>query len=419
MKKLLAILLSAVLMLSLLTGCRSNQEPNQSEGENSQTEQAPNEPTGDQNPQTETESGNATGQDTEAGVVKTGIGAAADLSGSRSAGEESGLAQYDIALAAVTVDDSGVITDCVIDAIHAGLDFDKTGAITSDLTVAPQTRGETKDDSGWHEQATALAEAVVGKTVDELKEWNIDAAGAGSANADSNANTDSNQDNAGSDADKQNNPDDKNTDANADQNGSNDTASDDTTKESDKQTSADATANQNTTVVNAEACRKAIEKAVASATHLGAQKGDELVLAAMSNWDKSAAATEEAVGTAQLDITMTALTKKDGVITSCVIDGLQAPVNFDQAGAISGDLNTELRTKNELGEEYGMKEYGGSKYEWNEQAAYFAQYVTGKSADEVKEIAVSESGAPKDEDLASTVTIKVGGFMELIEKAAR
>lgn len=386
MKKLLALLLSAVLMLSLLTGCRSNQVQTESDGteesrpadENTQTEQetAPEDTTD----KTETD------QETEKteGAVKTGLAVAADLSGSRSAGETAGLAQYDIALVAVTVDDNGVITDCVIDAIHTGVDFDQTGTITSDLTVAPQTRGEMKDESGWHDQANALAESVVGKTVDELKNGT---AGENDTDKADSSNTDPNADNA-------------------------DQASADTTPNTD-------TAQDSTAVVNSDTYIKAIEKAVKNATHLGAQKGDKLVLAAMSNWDKSAAATEEAEGSAQLDITMTALTKKDGVITSCVIDGLQAPVNFDRTGVLTSDLNTELRTKNELGEEYGMKENAGSKYEWNEQAAYFAKYVTGKTADEVKGIAVDEYGAPADEDLASTVTIKVGGFMELIEKAAR
>ena len=106
------------------------------------------------------------------------------------------------------------------------------------------------------------------------------------------------------------------------------------------------------------------------------------------------------------------------VITSCYLDSVQAKVAFDAAGAITTDLAADVLTKNELGEGYGMKLYAGSTYEWNEQAASFAEYVTGKTAAEVSGIAVNEKTAPTDADLASTVTIAVGGFMNLIEKAA-
>ena len=65
-----------------------------------------------------------------------------------------------------------------------------------------------------------------------------------------------------------------------------------------------------------------------------------------------------------------------------------------------------------------MKQYAGSAYEWNEQAAAFAAYATGKTAQEVAGIAVNEKAAPTDADLAATVTISIGGFQALIAKAA-
>ena len=65
-----------------------------------------------------------------------------------------------------------------------------------------------------------------------------------------------------------------------------------------------------------------------------------------------------------------------------------------------------------------MKAYAGSTYEWNEQAASFAAYVTGKTAEEVSGIAVDESTKVTEADLAASVTIAVGGFQALIAKAA-
>ena len=162
-----------------------------------------------------------------------------------------------------------------------------------------------------------------------------------------------------------------------------------------------------------------IEAAVANAQDLGAQAGDELRLAIVPSVGSSAAATAEKAGTAQLDVDVAALTMKGETITSCTIDSLQAKVSFDASGAITSDLTAPMQTKNQLGEAYGMKAYAGSKYEWNEQAAAFAQYVTGKTAAEVAGIAVNEKTAPTEADLAATVTIAIGGFQALVAKAVQ
>jgi sirohydrochlorin ferrochelatase len=65
-----------------------------------------------------------------------------------------------------------------------------------------------------------------------------------------------------------------------------------------------------------------------------------------------------------------------------------------------------------------MVAWGGAKAEWNAQAASFAQYVTGKTAQEVADIAVTETTKPADgTDLVASVTIAIGGFQALIAKA--
>ena len=115
---------------------------------------------------------------------------------------------------------------------------------------------------------------------------------------------------------------------------------------------------------------------------------------------------------------MAALTVKDGVITSCTIDSLQAKVGFDAAGVITADLTAPVQTKNQLGENYGMVAWGGAIAEWDAQAASFAAYITGKTAADVAGIAVTETTAPAEADLAASVTIKIGGFQDLIAKAA-
>jgi hypothetical protein len=122
-------------------------------------------------------------------------------------------------------------------------------------------------------------------------------------------------------------------------------------------------------------------------------------------------------GEAKYDVTIVAVLVDDnGVIADCIIDGIAGSVVFDATGSIVTDLTAPVQTKNELGENYGMKAWGGASAEWNEQAASFAAYVTGKTAAEVAGIAVAE-GKPADADLAASVTIAIGGFQALIAKA--
>ena len=102
-----------------------------------------------------------------------------------------------------------------------------------------------------------------------------------------------------------------------------------------------------------------------------------------------------------------------------MFDAVQAKVNFDASGAITTDVSQPVQSKNELGDAYGMKKYSGIGKEWYEQAAAFAAYAQGKTLDEITGIAVNEKGAPADADIASSVTISVGGFTALLEKAAQ
>ena len=300
------------------------------------------------------------------GSLKTGLAIVTSIKDSENAKH----ADYDVTLVAVTVDDNGVIQDCIIDSIATKVTFDATGAITSDLGADILSKNELGYDYGmkqyagskyeWFEQAEALANYAVGKTVDELKNGAIDETGKAPAGSDL----------------------------------------------------------ASTATIYLGGYVSAIETAVNNAKHLGAQAGDELRLSAIPKIDSSASATAEKAGTAQLDVDVTAVTVKDEKITSCYIDSLQAKVSFDAAGTITSDLTAPVKTKNELGDDYGMKAWGGAKYEWYEQAASFAKYVTGKTAAEVAGIAVSE-GKPADTDLSSSVTISIGGFQALIAKVMK
>ena len=306
------------------------------------------------------------------GAVKTGLSVSTKISESTSAtAEKVGEAKYDITLAAVLVDENGVIVSCVIDSVPATVKFDASGKITSDVTMAVPTKNELGEAYGmvawggakaeWDAQVAAVAKYAEGKTVDQLKNGDIDMV-TGKAK--------------------------------------------------------DGTDLASSATIYLAGYVYAIEAAVNNAQHLGAQAGDELVLSTMNTVKNSTNATADKDGVVQLDADIVALTRKDGVITSCYIDAVQAKISFNAAGQITTDLTAAVKTKNELGDAYGMVAWGGAKAEWNQQAAAFAAYVTGKTAAEVAGIAITETTKPADgSDLASSVTISIGGFQALIAKA--
>ena len=288
-----------------------------------------------------------------AGTLKTGLAILPNLSKSvATTAEAEGKAEFDVTVVAVTVDDNGVIQNCVIDSLGASVPFSATG----------KTEVQTKNEQGfeygmvkynassigkeWFEQAAALAQFAVGKTVDQVKG------------------------NYSSDV--------------------------------DLATSA---------TIKLEGYVGGIEAAAANAKDLGAASGDELKLVI------TASTTAEA-GKIQLDLDAAAVTLKGETVTSATIDSLQAPVTFDETGAITSDLTA--KTKNELGFDYGMVKYNSSPIgkEWFEQAEYFCNYITGKTLTEVATIAVDEGTRATDVDLATGCTIAIGGFQKLIAKAA-
>ena len=355
MKKALFALIALLLATAMLTGCMGtpvvvNDCTCPSEGQTN-----PTEPTAA----------------VSEGAVKTGLAVITTAADSTSAtAEAAGAVKLDSTLVAVTVDDEGIITSCIIDSIPATVNVDATGAITSDLTAAVPTKNELGENYGmvawggaiaeWDAQVAALCSYAVGKTVDQLKNGAIDETG--------------------------------------------------------KAPEGSELASSATIYLGGFV--SGIEAAVNNATHLGAEAGDELKLVTLNKLSSSTNATAEAAGCVQLDGDIAAVTVKDGIITSCIIDSVQAKVNFDTTGTITSDLTAQIPSKNQLGENYGMVAWGGAIAEWNVQAASFASYVTGKTADQVAGIAINEATKPAaGSDLASSVTISIGGFQALIAKA--
>ncbi len=164
---------------------------------------------------------------------------------------------------------------------------------------------------------------------------------------------------------------------------------------------------------------EATAAAPAETTAAAPAAGDALKtgLAVVASLAKSTDAGD-ADGLAEADATVAAvLVDGAGKIVNCKIDGVQAKINFSKEGKITTPKDTVFKSKQELGTDYGMGKKSGIKKEWNEQADAFAAYVTGKTVDEVKGIAVSAEGTATAADLTSSVTIHIGDFVAAIEKA--
>ena len=238
------------------------------------------------------------------GSLRTGLYAVGSLSSSASAGEEDGLIQTDVTIVAVTVDETGVITDCVIDAVQAKANFDSQGQLLTDLTVPVPSKNELGADYGmgkissigreWNEQAQALADYVVGKTADEVLGIAVDEA----------------------------------------------------TKPAEADLASSVT-------ISIGGFQNAIAEAVDRAQPLGAQAGDELRLVT-SNSMAAGNAPEGAAGMVETNVNIAAVTMNGDAITSCVIDAVQAQVSFDGQGQLLTDLSAPVPSKNDRGADYGM-----------------------------------------------------------------
>ncbi len=301
--------------------------------------------------------------------VKTGLAVITTVNKSTDAGVKPGLAETDSTVAAVMVDGSGKIIKCVIDSVQSKINFDASGKLITPTDTKFLTKDERGEDYGmkkaskigkeWNEQAAEFAKYVEGKTVDEVKTIAVD--------------------------------------------------------ESKHAIGSDL---KTSVTISIGEFIEAVEKAAAQAQDLGASSSDKLGLGIMTNMKHSVNAGEKP-GLAEGYSTYVAITQDSkGKISSCLIDASQGRINFNTSGKIITDLKVRVKTKNELGEEYGMKKVSKLGKEWNEQAAAFAKYVTGKTPAEVADIAVNDKGQATGSDLLASVTIGITDLKEALAKAA-
>ena len=136
---------------------------------------------------------------------------------------------------------------------------------------------------------------------------------------------------------------------------------------------------------------------------------------------KDAAAVEAADGRVQVTSVYAAVLLDDaGKIVYVDIDAAQNQGTFDATGAV---VKAEAApTKTEKGDDYGMKGNSEIGKEWFEQMAALEAYFVGKTLDEIKAIETYEKDAshkavPAGEDLKTSVSISIEGYVAAVEKA--
>ncbi|MDD2375492.1 MAG: hypothetical protein PHE63_10630 [Eubacteriales bacterium] len=128
------------------------------------------------------------------------------------------------------------------------------------------------------------------------------------------------------------------------------------------------------------------------------------------------------VGTAQVDTVMAAVMVDDkGKVVDIKIDTAQTRVNFDENGVITSDKEAEIKTKRELGNDYGMIKASGIGREWFEQIDAVEEWMTGKTASEIANMKLNQndSGAniPGEADLTSKATLKIDDYLKVTAEA--
>ena len=140
-----------------------------------------------------------------------------------------------------------------------------------------------------------------------------------------------------------------------------------------------------------------------------------LGLGVYSSYQGAQDATDEANGKGSYVTTAAAvLIDDDGRIIKCKIDTADIVGEFTADGKFINP--TELRTKCERREEYGMSAYG--KVEWYKQAAAFEQQVIGMRTEEIPSL-MTNDGRGSSSVISAGCTIYVTDFIKALDLAVK
>ena len=126
-------------------------------------------------------------------------------------------------------------------------------------------------------------------------------------------------------------------------------------------------------------------------------------------------AKENTPGGIDTTLTVAAVLLDDqGKIADCAIDAIELAVKFDAQGKLL-DLG-DVKSKYEMGDSYGMKEYSKADKEWYQQVDSFVKLIKGKTITDIKALMTTEKKGNK-EVVKAGCTIEIEDFIRAIENA--
>ena len=312
------------------------------------------------------------------GAVAVGLGVETHIGSSKDkTADVKPMAQMDTYMTAVAVDADGKVVKSIVDVAQVKVNYDENGTLATDLAVEPQTKKELKEKYGmvgassigkeWFEQMDAFEDWMVGKTAEEITGLKV-----------------------------------KERDAN-------------------HKSVPDVPELTSTVTITVEGYQAVVEEAMANAIKAGPIV--KVGLGQNISIGKSKSATADATAVAQADVTIAAVGfDADGKVASVTIDVAQTKVAFDKDLKVTTDRAAEVKSKKDLGPDYGMLNASSIGKEWFEQMAAFENWMIGKTVDEiaglkVKERDESHKNVPDVPELTSSVTITVESYIAAVKEA--
>lgn len=311
-------------------------------------------------------------------IVKLGLGQNISIANSKEAGADTNAqAQVDTTMAAVGFDADGKVVSVTVDVAQTKVKFDEDLKVSSDKEAKIKSKKELGPDYGmagisgikkeWFEQQAAFEEWMIGKTIDEITGLKV----------------------------KEANP--------------------------SHQNVPDVPELTSSVTITVETYIAAVREAWDKAEDVVG--GETVGLGVVTSIANSKDNSGDVLPVAQVDTTMSATAfDADGKVVGVINDVAQTKVAFDADGKMTSDVAAELKSKKELGSDYGMAGVSAIKKEWFEQQAAFEDWMVGKTIDEitglkVKEANSSHQNVPDVPELTSSVTITVESYLAAVKAA--
>lgn len=377
MKKVLLLALILLLVSMAFIGCGNGDDDIDENGENGEAVNGEDEQ--DEDEADEQDEDEQDEEITEGSVALLGLGQKIAINRSRGmTDEETAQAQADVTMAAVGFDEDGTIVTVSIDVAQTRVAFDEDMQVTSDRDELVPTKKERGDDYGmarvseiekeWYEQIAALEEWMIGKTVEEVMNLEVKVV----------------------DDSHQNVP--------------------------------DVPELESSVTITVESYLAAVEEAWDNA--VAAEGAETVGLGVKTDISKSRDASDENPAQAQVDTYMSATAfDADGNVVTTIIDTAQVRVAYDEEGQVDTDMDAELQTKKERGDDYGMLRVSEIEKEWYEQIEALEEWMAGQSVEDIMNLNVkvvddAHQNVPDVPELESSVTITVEGYLAVVELAS-